>query len=216
MYWHKSNWDRNGGVGFCQVKLHPAGAMSLPIWQVQFEFRDNLFYRKSIPGHWAIWSTKFLSHLNDNGEILSELLPSPCLSAEATVQCRYNVVNFLQAPHNSHPIAHRRVLWVHALISVLAQPLEWYIQYHVMLDCVITALDCRIVAFPHGEMWTGFSRRGTVMWQYLCIYLVAYVRGSQFGFCIAIFIFSVSSLGLVVHFVAFVNSFDDIRIACSY
>ena len=43
----------------------------------------------------------------------------------------------------------RCLLWVQPLIDILPHFLQWCVQYHVILDHVITALDCiaRIIAF---------------------------------------------------------------------
>ena len=57
----------------------------------------------------------------------------------STVQCCYNTVNFLQIPHNRHPIAQPWgwgmgcLLWIQILIYVLPQWLEYC---HVVLDHV--------------------------------------------------------------------------------
>ena len=60
----------------------------------------------------------------------------------------YNAVKFLQNAHKRHPIAHplgqdiRCILWAQTLIYSLPQSLQWWIQYHIILDRIITALDC--------------------------------------------------------------------------
>ena len=64
-----------------------------------------------------------------------------------TVRCRYNAVNFLQIPHRRNPIASPSgrgmgyLLWVQPLIYILPHFLQWCVQYHVILDRVIMALD---------------------------------------------------------------------------
>ena len=64
------------------------------------------------------------------------------------MRCRYNAVTLLQIPHQRHPMAHPLgryigcILWVQTLIYILNQSLRWRMQYHVILDRVITALDC--------------------------------------------------------------------------
>ena len=64
------------------------------------------------------------------------------------VQCRYNAGNFLQNSHERHCIARpsgrgmRCLLWVQPLIGILPQFLQWFVPWHVILDRVITALDC--------------------------------------------------------------------------
>ena len=68
-----------------------------------------------------------------------------------TVWCRYNVVSFLQIHRNKHPIARphgqamRCLLWRQIPIYVLPQWLEYCTQYRVVLDRVVTALDCTIL-----------------------------------------------------------------------
>ena len=65
-----------------------------------------------------------------------------------TVWCPYNPVNFLQNQHKIHPIAHPLgwgmgcILWIPTLIHILSQSLQRWTQYCVILDRVITALDC--------------------------------------------------------------------------
>ena len=69
-----------------------------------------------------------------------------------TVRCCYNTVNCLQNHHKRHPIARplgrvmRYLLWVQTLIEILAQSLQWCVQYHVISECVITALDCMLLS----------------------------------------------------------------------
>ena len=68
-----------------------------------------------------------------------------------TVQCRYNAVDFLQIHHKRHPIARPLgrgmgcLLLIGIYIQILPQSLQWCVQYHVILDRVITALDCNIM-----------------------------------------------------------------------
>ena len=70
--------------------------------------------------------------------------------------CHYDVVNFLQNFHKRHPIAHQlgRVMgclsWVQTLIYILTQSRQWYVQYNVILGCVIMALDC--IRLTHLQM----------------------------------------------------------------
>ena len=62
------------------------------------------------------------------------------------VQCRYNAAVFLQNIHEIHPIAHPpgRVMGCflchQLLIDIMPHFLQWYTQYHVILDRVITAI----------------------------------------------------------------------------
>ena len=61
-----------------------------------------------------------------------------------TVPSHYNMINFLLNPCKGHPIAPRYFFvceWIQILICIPLQSLEWCMQYHVILDRVITALD---------------------------------------------------------------------------
>ena len=70
-----------------------------------------------------------------------------CLCRYA-VRCRYNAVNFLPNHHKIHLIAHPIergmgcILCAQTVVYTLHQSLQWCMQYHVILDCVITTLDC--------------------------------------------------------------------------
>ena len=81
-------------------------------------------------------------------KICSNMITSVLYNTACTVQCRYCMVNFLRNPYNRHSIVHpwgrdmRCLLWVQTLIYVLPQSVQWYMQYHVILDLVITAPDC--------------------------------------------------------------------------
>ena len=61
---------------------------------------------------------------------------------------RYNAVNFPPNPPKIHPIAPslgrdmESILWVQTVIYTLCQSTQGCMQYHVILDRVITALDC--------------------------------------------------------------------------
>ena len=65
-----------------------------------------------------------------------------------TVLCRYNAVKFLPNSPKIHPLARPLgrgmgcILWVRTVIFTLPQSLQWLVQYHVILDHVITALGC--------------------------------------------------------------------------
>ena len=65
-----------------------------------------------------------------------------------TVWWRYNAVDFLQNHHKRHPIARPLgrdmgfLLWVQTYIHIPPQSPQWCVQYHIILDRVITALDC--------------------------------------------------------------------------
>ena len=65
-----------------------------------------------------------------------------------TVLCRYNAANFLWNFHKIHPIAGPIgqamgcILWVQTMFYTLPQSQQWCMQYHVILDLIIMALDC--------------------------------------------------------------------------
>ena len=77
-------------------------------------------------------------------------LSCECEDASHVLQCSVVITRqfFLQNTHNRHPIA--RPCWrdmgcllrVQALINVLPRSLQWCMKYHVVLDHVITTLDC--------------------------------------------------------------------------
>ena len=64
------------------------------------------------------------------------------------VRCHYNVVDFLQNPQRRHIIAcpsgwnMRCIFFIQMLISILPQSLQWYMQYHVLLACIIMSPGC--------------------------------------------------------------------------
>ena len=65
-----------------------------------------------------------------------------------TVWCHYGMVNFLTNIHKRHPIDRLLgwgmgcLLWIQHPIDILPQFLQLFMQYHIILDCVIAALDC--------------------------------------------------------------------------
>ena len=71
-----------------------------------------------------------------------------CLLVWHTVRCHYYPVSFLQSHHKIHPIACPLgwgmgcLLWVQYLIYILYQSPQWCAQYRVILDCIITTLEC--------------------------------------------------------------------------
>ena len=75
---------------------------------------------------------------------------------QGPVLYHYNVVNFLQNLHKRQPIARPlgRVMgclsWVQTLIYILTQSRQWYVQYNVILGCIIMALDC--IRWNHFQM----------------------------------------------------------------
>ena len=91
-----------------------------------------------------------------------------------TVRCCYNPVDFLQNLHNIHPIACLFVrgmgciLWVQTVIYTLPQSLQWCMQYHVILDHVIMALD---------SIWEYMGFSSEYIW--FCWKLVTKIRLTQ-------------------------------------
>ena len=77
-----------------------------------------------------------------------------CRRQWSTVRCYYKVVNFLPNPRKIHPIvcpsgwAMGCILWVQIVIYTLPQSLQWCMQYHVILDHAIMALDCTKYFIP--------------------------------------------------------------------
>ena len=65
--------------------------------------------------------------------------------------CRYNAVNFLPNSHKIHHLARPLgrgmgfIVWVPTVIYTQPQSLELYMQYHVILNRVITAPDCIVL-----------------------------------------------------------------------
>ena len=66
-----------------------------------------------------------------------------------TMRCRYNAVNFHPNPHKkNHPISGPLgrdmgcLFWVQTNFHIQPQSQQWYVQYCVILDCVITAFSC--------------------------------------------------------------------------
>ena len=65
-----------------------------------------------------------------------------------TLRCRDKAVNFLQNIHERHPVGCPSgrgmgcLLWVQLLIYILPHFQQWCVQYHVILDRVITTLHC--------------------------------------------------------------------------
>ena len=86
------------------------------------------------------------------GNKMRELMSTTPTWKASTVRCRYNAVNFLPNPHEIHPIAcplGRGIvcnLWFDTLIYILLQSTQCRIRFCVILDRVITALDCTLAA----------------------------------------------------------------------
>ena len=66
------------------------------------------------------------------------------------MRCRYNGVNFRLNPSNRHPVLARqggrgRGLLVQPMTNFITQSLQYFVQYHVILDRVVAAPDCTSV-----------------------------------------------------------------------
>ena len=48
------------------------------------------------------------------------------------------------------------ILWVQTVVYTLPQSLQWYMQYHVILDRIITALDC--MPLYYNTLTTHFDK----------------------------------------------------------
>ena len=80
-----------------------------------------------------------------------------CTHKMISVRCYYNAVNFLENPHNTHPIAslwgwdmgcH---LWPETVIQAMPELLQFYVVYHLILVCIIKAPDC--IWFKINVIW---------------------------------------------------------------
>ena len=109
------------------------------IW-LKFHWSSLLVVQLTISHDWFSWWHR-------TGQATNHYLMALC-SVTYKVQCRYNTVNFLPNSPKIHPISHLLgwgmgcILWVQTLIYTLPQSLQWCMQYHVILDCIITAPDC--------------------------------------------------------------------------
>ena len=71
--------------------------------------------------------------------------------------CCYDVVSFLQNPHKRHLIARPLgwgigcILCIQKLICILPHSLQFYMQFYVILDCIIMAPD--YILFGHALIW---------------------------------------------------------------
>ena len=79
---------------------------------------------------------------------ISDKFDNGYCSSLNTLWCCYNTVNFLTNIHKRHPIAHSLgwgmgcLLWIQHLIDILSQFLQLFMQYLIILDHIITTLDC--------------------------------------------------------------------------
>ena len=114
-----------------------------------FSMIENGLWRKSNLGHIAHpmqFAHNFVGLCFS--VVMSLFLDDPHDIFTHTLQCCYSAVNFLQNINKKHPLARPEgramgcLLWVQPLIDILSYVLQWCVQYHVILDCVIMVLDC--------------------------------------------------------------------------
>ena len=99
-----------------------------------------------------------------------------------TVQCLYNMVNFLQNLHERHPIARPSgpamgcIFWAQPLIDILPKFLQWCVQYHVILYWIITTLDCATEFRNMNGLYTETCLKWVTCWRqnHKCIFLKWY------------------------------------------
>ena len=91
-----------------------------------------------------------------------------------TVRFRYNTVNFLTNIHKRHHIARPSergmgcLLWVQLLIDILPEFLKQFIQYLIILDRVITILEC--IIHPSDGMSQNIINSGGKKWKHIFDY----------------------------------------------
>ena len=93
---------------------------------------------------------KLVPHLCTWAKVMeksSTIFPQTCtFFVPYTVLCRYNEVNFPKTIHKRHPIARPLGssiwLWIQHPTDILPEFLHSFMQYLIILDCVITALNC--------------------------------------------------------------------------
>ena len=128
-------------------------------------------------GNTVEFSYRMVSFLQNTLKIIGRVQKPVCVLPllflwwiHTTVWCRYNTINFLQNTHERHPIACPSgqgmgcLLWFQPLIDILPQLLQWCVQYHDMLDRIITALDCKL--FCELKIWSMFC---LYWWCAVCI-----------------------------------------------
>ena len=90
---------------------------------------------------------QILQQISENTIPLHEPIMAQLTDAY-TVQCSYNSVNFIQNSYKRHIIARPLgrgmvcLLWIQSLIYILSSSLQSCMQYIVILDHIITELNC--------------------------------------------------------------------------
>ena len=76
-----------------------------------------------------------------------------------TVRCHYNVASFLRNPYKRHPIVHLLrqgigcLLCTETAIYILSQPVQWCMEYHLILDLGTRYVD----STPTSEVTRSLS-----------------------------------------------------------
>ena len=116
------------------------------------------------------------------------------------MQCCYNTVNFLQNLHKKHPRYIARplgrgmvcILWVQTMIYTLPQSQQWCMQYHMILDREIVALDC--ICMGHAIDWPpvlieAWITNTSLCWISILVYkdFLTWLVGGDFSKVVATF-----------------------------
>ena len=145
--------------------------------------------------HHAAYTTAERQVSVDRREMLHNLSCWICFKKHKnTVWYRYNVINSLTNIHKRHPIARPLgrgmgcLLWACHLLDILLKFLQLFMQYLIILDHVITALDCiykhrNIYPFPvisQSRDDTGTTNHSACTRTYLFIYPIKYIKKIYF------------------------------------
>ena len=100
------------------------------------------------------------------------------------LRCRYNAVSFLKNLHKIHSIARPigrgmgRLLWIETLIYILSLSVQCCVQYHLVLDRVITA--------PYCIMHLWLDHNCTRLYSYISVYQNAVISQELHICCVLI------------------------------
>ena len=152
-WWHHQMETFSTLLALCEGDSPVTGELPsqrpvIPSFDVQLNKRlSKQSWRQSLetPSHslWRHCNVEMEQHLQVNATTTSSHRAS-------TVPCCYNMVNLLTYPYKIHPIAHSLgwamgcILCIQTVIYTLSQSMQWCMQYHVILDHVITAIDYSI------------------------------------------------------------------------